>query len=95
MNEGFWASKLLLRMPSGPKQRKLMLAIVLTEIGEFPHALLTSGQCTQRQTQTTRRLQFGPFVGMSTGSVEENVAMLVDDAFCVLAGTNEWKERFK
>jgi hypothetical protein len=37
-------------------------------------------------------IYLGAFAGVATGFIEKNIAILIDDAFRILAGTNEWKE---
>jgi hypothetical protein len=37
-------------------------------------------------------IYLGAFAGVATGFIEKNIAILIDDAFRIFAGTHDWKE---
>jgi hypothetical protein len=47
------------------------------------------------QSSKIAAVYLGALAGVATGLIEENFAILSDDAFCIFAGTHEWKESVK
>jgi hypothetical protein len=48
-----------------------------------------------QQSAKIATVYLGAFAGVAAGVIEKNIAILIDDAFCIFAGTHEWKEGFE
>jgi hypothetical protein len=45
-----------------------------------------------QQSAKIAAVYLGAFAGVATGFIEKNLAILIDDAFRIFAGTHKWKE---
>jgi hypothetical protein len=49
----------------------------------------------EEQSPKIAAIDFGSLAGVATGFVEENISILIDNALCIFAGTDESKKCVK